>query len=164
MRLEKGDFNLLYFLSYVFRTCFDGSNKEKGNILIYVLFVIAILSLLAIYTLQISLSDRVISDSIMIEKKAYYMAEAGIEAARYKFANNDLEVNEIIKGSLNDGSFEAEIVEAKNVGENEKNDDKKENDNKDNDNGEVKQLIKIVSRGVFMEGKYKKEVEFEIIK
>ena len=99
-----------HFAIKVKRAYVSKLQPARGSILVYVLCVMAILSMLGIYGLKVSMSDRVISDSVLQDKKAYYIAFSGIKTAKYKYMKGEIELGEVIVEKIDDGHFEAELV------------------------------------------------------
>ena len=84
---------------------------DRGSILIYVLFVMSIIFIISIYSLNISLNDRVVAGTLEDDKKGYYIAKAGNKFTIYMFVNGEMDVYDEITKELNGGYFEGSILE-----------------------------------------------------
>ncbi|UMZ73983.1 hypothetical protein [Natranaerofaba carboxydovora] len=157
---------------------------NRGSILIYVLFVMSVVFIISIHSLNISLNDRVVAGTVEDDKKGYYIAKAGNEFAIYMFVNGEMDLNDEITKELNGGYFEASILEleiinkvsdpesdSNSTNEYEKKDDEEAEEELDDEiEGEIEEeddlglsvRVFINSTGYYYRARYNMEKEYEV--
>ncbi len=85
--------------------------KNRGSILLYVLFAMSILMLLGSVFLSYTLSELRIAQNFTQNMQAYYAAEAGIELAISFISSGSVlqEGSSLLSGSLGDARYETVV-------------------------------------------------------